>query len=122
MKCYSKDRKMAKTALPPSYYELRLLRMYGKQYKIVPLDDWHGLRSSATIICAKHNTQRKVWLQKVFNGRKNSTWPCRQCYLDSLKPSPTCGGNCAKCKCATSPISDGNQPTLPSTTSPIELM
>lgn len=78
-----------RTPLPPDYYEARLFKQYGQDYDIVPSAEWHGLRTDVTIFCEKHGTFRTVYLKKVFNGLK-STWPCRKCYLDSLKnPSPT---------------------------------
>lgn len=78
---------MAKPTKPVSHYELRLYKRFGIQYKILPTEEWHGLRTHANIYCSIHKSSRFVWLQKVFNGR-NSTWACRQCYLDSLKPTP----------------------------------
>lgn len=68
---------------PVEYYETMLKNLYGIDYLITPLSDWHGLRSEVQIYCTKHGTYRKVYLKKVFNGAK-STRPCRQCYLDSL--------------------------------------
>lgn len=68
---------------PVEYYEILLKKLYGVDYIINPLADWHGLRTEVNIFCTVHETYRKVNLKKVFNGNK-STRPCRQCYLDTL--------------------------------------
>ena len=75
---------MSRQCLPVSHYELKLYQKYGQPYLIIPNELWHGVRTSVTIHCVKHKSQRPCWLQKIFNGRM-SLWPCRQCWLDSLK-------------------------------------
>lgn len=79
---------MSRQALPVSHYEYKLIEKFGVDYTIVPTELWIGVRTNVEISCPKHLTKRPCWLQKIFNG-KRSLWPCRQCYLDSLKPSPT---------------------------------
>lgn len=79
---------MSRHAYPVIYYEAKLLDLYKKKYQIVPSEEWHGLRTQVSILCTEHQGRREVNLQKVFNG-KNSTRPCRQCYLDSLKVQVT---------------------------------
>jgi len=76
---------MSRNALPPSHYELKLHNKYNQTYVILPQESWRGVRTNVAIHCDKHQTKRFVWLQKIFNGR-NSIWPCRQCFLDSLRP------------------------------------
>lgn len=71
-------------AYPVEYYEQRLKEMFGKEYEIILLEDWHGLRTMVEIFCYEHKTFREVYLKKVFNGKK-STRPCRKCYLESLQ-------------------------------------
>lgn len=75
-------------AYPVEYYESKLKSLYGKDYEIVPLMDWHGLRTRVRIFCCTHKSYRIVSLKKIFNGQK-STRPCRKCYLESLKKSDT---------------------------------
>jgi hypothetical protein len=79
---------MSRPALPIAHYELKLYEKYVGEYIIIPTEYWKGVRTNVEIYCEKHKSKRSVWLQKVFNG-KNSIWPCRQCYLDSLKHPPT---------------------------------
>lgn len=90
---------MARQPLPPAHYELKLYQKFLREYTIVPREIWRGVRTDVDIYCPIHQTKRSVWLQKVFNG-KNSLWPCRQCYLDTLKKetesSCSCGGVCFK--------------------------
>lgn len=72
---------------PIEYYEDKLFYQYKKEYQIILFNDnWHGLRTWVKIRCNEHKTSRIVYLKKVFNGSK-STRPCRQCYLDTLRPT-----------------------------------
>lgn len=73
-------------AYPVEYYETKLKEIYGKEYEIVPISDWHGLRTEVRIFCCEHKSYRTVNLKKIFNGRK-STRPCRKCYLEKLTQS-----------------------------------
>ena len=73
-----------RVAYPVEYYEQRLKALYNKQYEIVPITEWHGLRTIVKVFCHQHKTYRLVNLKKVFNGLK-STRPCRKCYLESLQ-------------------------------------
>lgn len=94
---------MARRPLPIAHYENLLYKKFGVEYSIHPLEQWHGVRTDVYITCSVHKTNREVWLQKVFNG-KNSTWACRQCYLDSLKADTeqvqvkSCNGSCTNCQ------------------------
>lgn len=87
---------MSRHPYEPAYYENKLEVQTGKSYHILPITKWRGLRTRVNILCDKHNTKREVNLQKIFNG-KNSTWPCRQCYLDgiSVKVPEECS-NCTE--------------------------
>ena len=78
---------MSRQALPVSHYEYKLIEKFGTDYQIIPTELWVGVRTHVDINCPKHKSKRSCWLQKIFNG-KRSLWPCRQCYLDSLKPTP----------------------------------
>lgn len=71
-------------AYPVEYYEGKLKDIYGKSYEIIPISEWHGLRTIVKVFCRQHKTYRLVNLKKVFNGLK-STRPCRKCYLESLQ-------------------------------------
>lgn len=75
---------MARRPNEIGHYETKLFDKFGIKYRIVPQTDWHGVRTQVNIFCGVHDTIRYVYLQKIFNG-KNSTRPCRQCYLDELK-------------------------------------
>jgi hypothetical protein len=70
-------------AYPVEYYEGKLKNIYGKDYEIMPITEWHGLRTLVRIFCCSHKSFRKVSLKKIFNGKK-STRPCRECYLEEL--------------------------------------
>ena len=65
------------------HYEGKLYHKYGTEYSIIPREEWHGVKTQVTIFCHQCNTIRKVYLQKLFNGR-NSMVPCRGCYLKRL--------------------------------------
>ena len=107
---------MSRKSYLPNYYEKKLNTKYPHSYSITPTESWRGLRTNVTILCHHHKTSRSVWLQKVFNG-KNSTWPCRQCYLDSISTTEvkegvnTCGNNCTSCKCAATKVNLGIDPS-----------
>lgn len=73
---------------PVEYYEEKLKDEFKQSYEIIPLSEWHGLRTDVRIFCHKHRTFRNVYLKKVFNGKK-STKPCRKCYLESLTENIT---------------------------------
>lgn len=66
------------------YYEQKLKQQYNHSYSIIPITEWHGLRTIVRIHCLTHDTMRQTNLQKIFNGKK-STVPCRFCRY----PSPT---------------------------------
>ena len=75
---------MSRLCLPISHYENKLYQKFMVDYHIIPTELWIGVRTNVEISCPIHKTKRPCWLQKIFNGRM-SLWPCRQCYLDSLK-------------------------------------